>query len=203
MNFQPERIQGAQYTVKSDVWSLGITLVELALGKFPFSENDGDDEENDKEDEVFSATMYPTTIADDDGSVTLDANATLSPLNTGVGRARATSRAGRTIGVTQGVSTKNALDNNQKEKKEKKVGVSVEGKGPMMSILDLLQHIVNEPAPKLPKNKKYPKEAHEFIGNCLDKDVNVRQTPKKLLDHKFIKQVEKLEINLELWSKCL
>ncbi|CAN6629210.1 hypothetical protein TRVA0_012S00694 [Trichomonascus vanleenenianus] len=31
----PERIQGAPYTVKSDVWSLGITLVELAIGKFP------------------------------------------------------------------------------------------------------------------------------------------------------------------------
>jgi mitogen-activated protein kinase kinase len=32
----PERIQGAQYSVKSDVWSLGITILELALGKFPF-----------------------------------------------------------------------------------------------------------------------------------------------------------------------
>ncbi|OZJ02350.1 hypothetical protein BZG36_04378 [Bifiguratus adelaidae] len=32
----PERIQGAPYTVKSDVWSLGITIMELALGRFPF-----------------------------------------------------------------------------------------------------------------------------------------------------------------------
>lgn len=30
---QPERIQGAAYTVKSDVWSLGIMLIELALGQ--------------------------------------------------------------------------------------------------------------------------------------------------------------------------
>ncbi|ODQ67747.1 kinase-like protein [Nadsonia fulvescens var. elongata DSM 6958] len=35
----PERIQGAAYSVKSDVWSLGITLLELALGRFPFSSN--------------------------------------------------------------------------------------------------------------------------------------------------------------------
>lgn len=34
---QPERIQGAPYTVKSDVWSLGISLIELALGRFPFA----------------------------------------------------------------------------------------------------------------------------------------------------------------------
>ncbi|KAJ1961244.1 MAP kinase kinase (MEK) [Dipsacomyces acuminosporus] len=32
----PERMKGSSYTVKSDVWSLGLTLMELALGKFPF-----------------------------------------------------------------------------------------------------------------------------------------------------------------------
>lgn len=32
----PERIQGAPYTVKGDVWSLGLTLYELASGRFPF-----------------------------------------------------------------------------------------------------------------------------------------------------------------------
>ena len=33
----PERIQGHSYTVLSDVWSLGLTLVELALGHYPYS----------------------------------------------------------------------------------------------------------------------------------------------------------------------
>jgi mitogen-activated protein kinase kinase len=32
----PERIQGSRYTVKSDVWSLGITLLELGGGKAPW-----------------------------------------------------------------------------------------------------------------------------------------------------------------------
>ncbi|KAI8369292.1 kinase-like domain-containing protein [Radiomyces spectabilis] len=32
----PERILGSPYSVKSDVWSIGITLMELGLGQFPF-----------------------------------------------------------------------------------------------------------------------------------------------------------------------
>lgn len=39
----PERIQGAQYTVKSDMWSVGLTLMELAIGKFPFHSDNADD----------------------------------------------------------------------------------------------------------------------------------------------------------------
>ncbi|CAO3579455.1 unnamed protein product [Absidia cylindrospora] len=37
----PERIKGSPYSVKSDVWSLGIMLMELAMGRFPFPP-DGD-----------------------------------------------------------------------------------------------------------------------------------------------------------------
>jgi serine/threonine protein kinase len=32
----PERIKGQPYTIRSDVWSLGISLVELATGNFPY-----------------------------------------------------------------------------------------------------------------------------------------------------------------------
>ncbi|KAF8987770.1 kinase-like domain-containing protein [Cyathus striatus] len=46
----PERIQGAEYSVKSDVWSLGITLIELAAGRFPFSDWTDDDDRSDLED---------------------------------------------------------------------------------------------------------------------------------------------------------
>lgn len=39
---QPERIQGESqnnlgtYTVSSDVWSLGLSIVELAMGRYPY-----------------------------------------------------------------------------------------------------------------------------------------------------------------------
>eukprot|EP01137_Pigoraptor_chileana_P026155 Opistho-2@96692 len=38
----PERIQGTKlYDIRADVWSLGISLVELAMGQFPFPMADG------------------------------------------------------------------------------------------------------------------------------------------------------------------
>lgn len=32
----PERIQGQPYTVTSDIWSLGLTLMEVSMNRFPF-----------------------------------------------------------------------------------------------------------------------------------------------------------------------
>ena len=31
----PERLQGSQYSVASDLWSLGLSLLEMALGCYP------------------------------------------------------------------------------------------------------------------------------------------------------------------------
>ena len=50
-----------------------------------------------------------------------------------------------------------------------------------MSILELLQHIVNEPAPRLQPEGKFPTMAEEFIDACLLKDPEARPTPKDLL----------------------
>lgn len=50
-----------------------------------------------------------------------------------------------------------------------------------MSILELLQHIVNEPAPRLTPEGRFPKEAEDFVDSCLYKDPDARKTPKDLL----------------------
>ena len=136
---QPERIQGAQYTVKSDVWSLGISLIELALGRFPFSD-DADDSDLD------------------------DFENTLSPSRPGEISISAAEREKR-----------------EKKKKRKSKGVSLQGGGMTMSILELLQHIVNEPAPRLTPEGRFPKEAEAFVDSCLLKDPDARKTPKDLL----------------------
>lgn len=118
----PERIQGAQYTVRSDVWSVGLTMMELAVGKFPFTMGgeDGDDEE--------------------------------------------------------------------------------EAAGPQ-GILDLLQQIVLEPAPKLPKSDAFPQILEDFIAKCLMKNPEQRPTPQELYDtDPFLQAAKRTPVDLEQWA---
>jgi mitogen-activated protein kinase kinase len=95
----PERIQGAKYTINSDVWSVGLTVMELAIGRFPF-----------------------------------DASETV--------------QGGREAGPA--------------------------------GILDLLQQIVHEPPPRLPKSSAFPLILDEMIQSCLRNKAEDRPTPRQL-----------------------
>lgn len=72
-------------------------------------------------------------------------------------------------------------DKNVKKDRRKSKGVSLQGGGMMMSILELLQHIVNEPAPRLTPEGRFQKEAEDFVDSCLLKDPDARKTPRELL----------------------
>lgn len=113
------------------MWSVGISLIELALGRFPFSDEDGTDEDEDR-----------------DG--------TLAP--------------GRPLSIAT-----------TKKDRRKSKGVSLQGGAMMMSILELLQHIVNEPAPRLTPDDRFPGESVDFTDMCLLKDPDARWAPKDLL----------------------
>jgi mitogen-activated protein kinase kinase len=51
--------------------------------------------------------------------------------------------------------------------------------GPM-GILDLLQTIVHEPAPKLPQSEAFPGILDDFVAKCLLKSPEERPTPREL-----------------------
>ncbi|PWZ00758.1 putative dual specificity protein kinase Fuz7 [Testicularia cyperi] len=165
----PERIQGDQYSVKSDVWSLGVSVIELALGRFPFSDED-------EEDGAYSSG--------DDGDVTVD-------------------DLGGTLSPTKPLPKLPLRDEKQKSKRRKsRAGVSLEGTGAQMSILDLLQHIVNEPPPKLPDGK-FPKEMEEFVNLCLVKDPAKRPTPKDLTKHQYVIDADAAKVDLLGWVNTM
>jgi len=167
----PERIQGAAYTVRSDVWSLGITMIELCLGRFPFAP-DVDSE------------------SDSDGHLSED-EPTLSPV-------KPTSRSKTLAQAEQ--RKKERLQ--AKERNSKPKGVSLGGGGGGMSILELLQHVVNEPAPRLPEGR-FPAEVESFINACLEKDIEKRPTPKELLRHRWLIDSKSIDIDLESWASSL
>ncbi|KAL2862958.1 MAP kinase kinase Ste7 [Aspergillus lucknowensis] len=117
----PERIQGGAYTVRSDVWSVGLTVMELAVGRFPFDTTE--------------------SAAGDRASA-----------------------------------------------------------GPM-GILDLLQQIVHEPAPKLPKSDAFPPVLHEFVAKCLLKKPEERPTPLELYEKDaFLQAAKRTPVDLQDWA---
>ncbi|KAH6631198.1 kinase-like domain-containing protein [Chaetomium sp. MPI-SDFR-AT-0129] len=115
----PERIQGERYTVKSDVWSFGLTIMELAIGKFPFAASE----------QLSDAESAPA------------------------------------------------------------------------GILDLLQQIVHEPAPQLPKSDAFPQILEDMIQKCLYKEPERRPTPQDLFDRDlFVQAAKRTPVDLREWA---
>ncbi|KAE8539828.1 hypothetical protein D1P53_003765 [Cryptococcus gattii VGV] len=153
----PERIQGAPYTIKSDIWSLGISLIELAVGRFPFSDSPDSEE------------LSPSA-SDFDPDPTLPRS---------VRRPKIESNSGRN-------------------------GVSQSGGPHAMSILDLLQHIVNEPAPRLASRRRtFPQEAVAFVEGCLIKDPDQRRSPRELLSSPWITNLKTTKEDLQAWAQSV
>ncbi|OAA61840.1 map kinase kinase ste7 [Niveomyces insectorum RCEF 264] len=115
----PERIQGERYTVKSDVWSFGLSIMELAIGKFPFAASE----------QLSDAESAPA------------------------------------------------------------------------GILDLLQQIVHEPAPRLPKSDAFPSILEDMIQKCLFKNPDERPTPQELFERDpFVQAAKRTPVDLREWA---
>nr|NP_001071954.1 mitogen-activated protein kinase kinase [Ciona intestinalis]BAE06544.1 mitogen-activated protein kinase kinase [Ciona intestinalis] len=131
----PERLQGSKYTILSDIWSLGLSLIEMAIGRFPIPPPTASQ----------IAAIFNTEVSGGSGK---------APNPHDVARP--------------------------------------------MAIFELLDYIVNEPAPKLPQGI-FEKDFCDFVASCLKKEPKERSDLGELMKAPFIKNVSLTQYEFAKW----
>ncbi|KAI3386998.1 hypothetical protein SNEBB_004805 [Seison nebaliae] len=191
----PERLEGTHHRVQADIWSLGISLMELALGRYPIPELSVAQLKKKFSRDVFGR---PLRTRGKYGHSESDKNN---------GRGTMVPSEGNESTLTYGQSIKLNKDgkklkkiNNEMENNNGESGSNEEdddedndGDGDdddddsdlyFPSIFDQLQLIVRSPSPKLP-NEFFSEEFVDFIEICLRKEPIQRSDLATLLNHPF------------------
>lgn len=148
----PERLQGNHYSIQSDIWSLGLSLVEMAIGRYPIPSPS--DQELKR---IFNLKETPTTSAErkeKSNSTTNDKHSASS----------------------SGDKTLTDKDKQAESPKQSAYNEDV----PRLSIFELLDYIVNEPPPTIP-SPPFSGDFKDFVDKCLMKDPNQRADLKTLM----------------------
>lgn len=186
------------------MWSLGITLVELALGRFPFSadSNSDDDDDPDSNDALAVIDRYADGLGDSMLDLADDTLSPVRPAEKGESLDQAEKRRAlrrdklRLDSGGDGVNgaRRDASDGSTAgPRPPRRQTKSSMGASHQMSILELLQYIVNEPAPRLAE--PFSPQCIAFVDACLKKEPvgwntrkqgpipreMARSTPKELL----------------------
>ncbi|KAJ6485357.1 hypothetical protein C8R47DRAFT_1072715 [Mycena vitilis] len=211
--FIPERIQGATYSVKSDIWSLGITLLELSVGQFPFSGSfsDSDDEGDDdlpppqEIDVDGDAELHPSIQMDVDSSQPeVAARPDAYPprresLPVAVGQAGDSAALTPNPYARHRDSLQVPGSAARRAKRRRSKGVSLHGGHLTLSIIELMHQIVNEPSPRLPRGR-FGADAEAFVNGCLEKELDRRKTPKELFDFPWILYSRENGVDMKAWT---
>ncbi|KAI8489211.1 dual specificity mitogen-activated protein kinase kinase 1-like isoform X1 [Branchiostoma floridae x Branchiostoma belcheri] len=156
----PERLQGTHYSVQSDIWSMGLSLVEMAVGRYPIPPPEPKD--------MAAIFDVPPESLDPDYAASSS-----SPSQAG-------RPAGRPLSNTFNMPHPG-------------------GDGPRpMAIFELLDYIVNESPPKLPR-KIFTDKFIDFVDKCLVKNPAERADLKQLMVHPFIKRSESEDVDFAGW----
>lgn len=154
----PERLQGTHYSVQSDIWSVGLSLVEMAIGRYPIPPPDPHDLNS-----IFGANVMEEHL-----------------------------EAARTGKFLKGTNR-----NSYNFPTPPAMAMGIDGPRPM-AIFELLDFIVNEPPPTLPKGK-FSDEFIDFVDRCLKKNPSERADLHSLMSHAFVKRSENEDIDIGNW----
>lgn len=142
----PERLQGAPYSVLSDIWSLGLSLIEMAVGRYP---------------------IPPPSQRD---------------LEIAFGPNAASGECAQ----------------HGKKSPARPPSTYVPDAPRPMAIFELLDYIVNEPPPQLPRGI-FSDDFCDFVAKSLEKNPADRADLKGLMAHNFIKKAESSNIDFAGW----
>ncbi|KAF9264429.1 Pkinase-domain-containing protein [Marasmius fiardii PR-910] len=200
----PERIQGAEYSIRSDVWSLGIAIVELAHGRFPFSECSDDFLNSEstlggldgpgRPPSTLISTLQQTRHISIPEEKELPPLPPLEITTTSSGKWDSLAAPGAGNGNPNAAGTR-----------RRSRGVSLHGGAMTMSILELMHLIVREPAPTLvdSESSSFPREAKEFVDACLEKDFEKRKTPKELVGSEWFGTERVMKVDMKVWAESV
>ncbi|CAG5119368.1 unnamed protein product [Candidula unifasciata] len=149
----PERLQGTHYSVQSDIWSLGLSLVEMSIGRYPVPPPEARD----------LATIFGENASDEHLETAVTGKAQKGNRNNCMAPTKGVAEAPRT-----------------------------------MAIFELLDYIVNEPPPTLPKGR-FSDEFVDFVDRCLKKNPSDRADLQSLMNHMFVKKYENSDISIGQW----
>ncbi|XP_077601035.1 dual specificity mitogen-activated protein kinase kinase 1-like isoform X1 [Stigmatopora nigra] len=168
----PERLQGTHYSVQSDIWSMGLSLVEMAIGRFPIPPPDPKELED-----IFGSQAGDGNSAEYSPKGKLPDSYKIKNLKF------PSSNQAFTLTCAMVLTFPPAHGSDCR---------------PPMAIFELLDYIVNEPPPKLPE-MLFSIEFHQFVNKCLIKNPAERADLKQLMVHPFIRKSEAEHVDFAGW----
>lgn len=193
-HLQPERVLGHELDqIKGDVWALGITLIELALGRFPYGRiqppeadwmpEDGHGESDNADGQSKEDTQAELQLHHESISAAQLGYASPTEDESFAEAQDRKIRPGEKDPPVQPGEKERPIEPGEPTPSGPawaKQGVTWRGEENTMSIIDLLRVIVYEDAPRLPEGC-FVQEAESFVDGCLEKDTEKRMSPSDLV----------------------
>lgn len=214
----PERIQGGAYSIKSDIWSFGLTILELATGNYPFAQSTRLEDNSNRpllltygEEEVAETEEAEAAGEEEEGEEADDEEEDEDEDDEddeeeeedgeeeeGEAERREDEADGQSSSDDKGKTVAENATENGEENAEEDVPeeerpyqlpqLDLEGDSEddddsphPLGIVELLQRIVHEPSPRLPKSDAFPSILDAMIQKCLIKKPDDRPTPGEIL----------------------